>query len=64
MNEAEFTEHRAAESGEIAAYLGVSVTVDDNSGVLWGIEPTAKEIEVQQMAFVRIEDGDRERWFL
>ncbi|QIB72847.1 ester cyclase [Halogeometricum borinquense] len=36
-----------------------------HSGVLWGIEPTAKEIEVQQMAFVRIEDGlIAERWFL
>ncbi|NHX41775.1 MULTISPECIES: PAS domain S-box protein [Haloarcula] len=35
VKEAEFTEHRAAESGEIAAYLGVSVTVDDKQyGVL------------------------------
>lgn len=36
-----------------------------HEGVLWGIEPTGKEIEVQQMAFVRIEDGSIvERWFL
>lgn len=36
-----------------------------HEGVLWGIEPTRKPIEVQQMAFVRIEDGViAERWFL
>lgn len=36
-----------------------------HEGMLWGIEPTGKPIEVQQMAFVRIEDGViAERWFL
>ncbi|MFC6825862.1 ester cyclase [Halopelagius fulvigenes] len=36
-----------------------------HEGVLWGIEPTGNEMEVQQMAFFRIEDGlIAERWFL
>ncbi|WP_247000294.1 ester cyclase [Halosolutus gelatinilyticus] len=36
-----------------------------HEGDLWGIEPTGTEIEVQQMAFTRIEDGQiAERWFL
>lgn len=36
-----------------------------HEGPLWGIEPTGTEIEVQQMAFFRIEDGViAERWFL
>ncbi len=36
-----------------------------HEGSLWGIEPTGREIDVQQMAFVRIEDGlIAERWFL
>ncbi|WP_408960502.1 ester cyclase [Natrinema sp. 74] len=36
-----------------------------HEGALWGIEPTGREIEVQQMAFVRFEDGMiAERWFL
>lgn len=36
-----------------------------HEGPLWGIEPTGREIEVQQMAFVRVEDGMiAERWFL
>ncbi|RDI70707.1 ester cyclase [Halopelagius longus] len=36
-----------------------------HEGVLWGIEPTGNEIDVQQMAFFRLEDGlIAERWFL
>lgn len=36
-----------------------------HKGELWGIKPTGQEIEVQQMAFIRIEDGMiAERWFL
>ncbi|ELZ02150.1 ester cyclase [Natrialba aegyptia] len=36
-----------------------------HTGELGGIEPTGKEIEVQQMFFARIEDGViAERWFL
>lgn len=36
-----------------------------HEGALWGIEPTGMEIEVEQVAFVRIENGlIAERWFL
>lgn len=36
-----------------------------HKGELGGLEPTGKQIEVQQMFFVRIEDGMiTERWFL
>ncbi|MFH5800867.1 ester cyclase [Haladaptatus sp. CMAA 1911] len=36
-----------------------------HTGVLGGLEPTGKEIEVQQMFFARIENGMIiERWFL
>lgn len=36
-----------------------------HEGELWGIKPTGKEIEVQQMAFLRIDGGMiAERWFL
>ncbi|WP_137290400.1 ester cyclase [Natronorubrum halophilum] len=50
------------EGDTVAMFL---VSRGTHTGELWGIEPTGREIEVQQMAFVRIEDGMiAERWFL
>ncbi|UPM41692.1 ester cyclase [Halocatena salina] len=51
-----------AERDTVAMYITSRGT---HEGKLWGIEPTGQEIEVQQMFFVRIEDGMiAERWFL
>lgn len=51
-----------AEGDTVAVYITSRGT---HQGELWGIEPTGQEIEVEQMFFVRIEDGMiAERWFL
>lgn len=55
-------EHSVVHGDMVALHITSRGT---HKGVLWGIEPTGKEMEVQQMAFVRIEDGlIAERWFL
>jgi steroid delta-isomerase-like uncharacterized protein len=55
-------EDTVAEDDTVAVYITSRGT---HTGTLMGIEPTGNEIEVQQMFFVRIEDGMiAERWFL
>ncbi|QRV15232.1 ester cyclase [Haloterrigena salifodinae] len=55
-------EHSVTSGDTVALHITSRGT---HRGVFWGIEPTGKEIEVQQMAFFRIEDGlIAERWFL
>lgn len=55
-------ENVVAEDDTVAVHITSRGT---HEGDLMGIEPTGNEIEVQQMFFVRIEDGVIvERWFL
>lgn len=55
-------EHSVTRGDTVALHITSRGT---HKGVLWGIEPTEETIEVQQMAFFRIEDGViAERWFL
>ncbi|WP_129116218.1 ester cyclase [Halegenticoccus tardaugens] len=55
-------ENTVVEGDRVAMFITSRGT---HGGMLWGIEPTEKPIEVQQMVFVRIEDGlIAERWFL
>lgn len=55
-------EDSVAEGNMVAMHITSRGT---HKGELGGIEPTGNEIEVQQMFFVRIEDGMiAERWFL
>lgn len=55
-------EHSVVHGDTVALHITSRGT---HEGVLWGIKPTGEEIEVQQMAFFRIEDGlIAERWFL
>lgn len=50
------------EGDRVAMFL---ISRGTHDGELWGIEPTGTEIEVQQMAVIRVEDGMiAERWFL